>query len=419
MSTIAVLPSTLDGIKRLARTIKREQNISHHEALDVAARRARFDNFRHAQVQLHAQVSAGGATHRIFLSAFWMQKGVRGRETLTIQLPAPLGRIMTASQVGHARALMRFRMEAADHLEARVDLETQEEARLKLFDAARTVEFMAATGLVPATTMKQRDTMDRASRAPGHDHGSDWIHVESGSWVHLDEPYATDLLPERRAWATEQGLTVMQPRWGGLYVPGFSTPYLCSPDATLLERLSQQVIHLRLGAGDPRWDGQSAPYSSLFNSPARAASGVKRRPRPMPAYHGAVRNGAVPYGARRGGEESMWRPAVRMPLQTHLQLGPIMAALHDGLDGVARRKVSAIRSRLDDWLQMEYPSEDEMSSEQFHNAYYGATRVAIDEPGQQVKAIDRALELLYTGYADCPPRREMIGKLDRIRAKLA
>ena len=49
MSSIAVHPSTLEGIKRLAKSLKREQQIPHNKALDAAAVRAGYANFRHAQ----------------------------------------------------------------------------------------------------------------------------------------------------------------------------------------------------------------------------------------------------------------------------------------------------------------------------------------------------------------------------------
>jgi len=45
-------PKTLEGIKRLAKRIKREQAIPHHLALDQAARGSGYENFRHAQNEL-------------------------------------------------------------------------------------------------------------------------------------------------------------------------------------------------------------------------------------------------------------------------------------------------------------------------------------------------------------------------------
>ncbi|MDM0049856.1 hypothetical protein [Variovorax sp. J22R115] len=48
MSNDDIRPTTLVGIKRLAKAIKSAQGIPHHQALDEAARRANLQNFRHA-----------------------------------------------------------------------------------------------------------------------------------------------------------------------------------------------------------------------------------------------------------------------------------------------------------------------------------------------------------------------------------
>ena len=48
MSSKEIRPSSIDGIKRLAKSIKVAQGIQHTEALDVAARAAGYQNYRHA-----------------------------------------------------------------------------------------------------------------------------------------------------------------------------------------------------------------------------------------------------------------------------------------------------------------------------------------------------------------------------------
>jgi hypothetical protein len=48
MSMEAIRPSTLDGIKRLAKVIKQQQGIQHVRALDEAAKAAGYQSFRHA-----------------------------------------------------------------------------------------------------------------------------------------------------------------------------------------------------------------------------------------------------------------------------------------------------------------------------------------------------------------------------------
>lgn len=54
MSTIPnVNPSTIDGIKRMAKSLCRENNLSHVAALDVVAQQFGYDNFHHARRALH------------------------------------------------------------------------------------------------------------------------------------------------------------------------------------------------------------------------------------------------------------------------------------------------------------------------------------------------------------------------------
>lgn len=47
-------PSSLDGIKRLAKSIKAERGVSHREALELAARQAGFQSYTHARRRLEA-----------------------------------------------------------------------------------------------------------------------------------------------------------------------------------------------------------------------------------------------------------------------------------------------------------------------------------------------------------------------------
>ena len=43
------MPTSIDGIKRLAKRIKRETQASHTDSLDVAAQKAGFQNYAHAR----------------------------------------------------------------------------------------------------------------------------------------------------------------------------------------------------------------------------------------------------------------------------------------------------------------------------------------------------------------------------------
>lgn len=62
-------PTTVDGIKRLAKQIKKANNGPHHEALDAAAKQAGFDNYRHALNKLGDGTAnySDGAGKRIYI----------------------------------------------------------------------------------------------------------------------------------------------------------------------------------------------------------------------------------------------------------------------------------------------------------------------------------------------------------------
>ena len=49
-----VQPSSIGGIKRHAKQLKKANEVSHHEALDLAARNASYENFAHARNQIQS-----------------------------------------------------------------------------------------------------------------------------------------------------------------------------------------------------------------------------------------------------------------------------------------------------------------------------------------------------------------------------
>lgn len=47
-----IIPKTLNGIKQLAKKIKRAEGFTHTQSLDLAARQAGYENYQHARKQL-------------------------------------------------------------------------------------------------------------------------------------------------------------------------------------------------------------------------------------------------------------------------------------------------------------------------------------------------------------------------------
>ncbi|QRP64001.1 DUF5623 domain-containing protein [Rhodanobacter sp. FDAARGOS 1247] len=419
MYSVAVPPSSVDGIKRLAKTLKRERSIPHHQALEEAARIAGFENLRHAQRQLESGSSP--SLYPVFLTAYWREKGRGGRETLRIELPTPLPQIVRRNQLNAVRQLAGFRLDADDHLERKLDVERQDAAQHCLHDAADALRFMVATGLVPVTTQAMYRKLRFLQGMPGHDHPSEWLDEVSGSWLYMDEPYkhhGPELLDRRRIWVRDSNLFVVAPEWEGLYAPGRSVPYLVSADSALLARVTRQVATLSAGTSPLPWAGESDRYGTGFLSPARKAASLKVRRRPMPAWRGEVRHGATPYSRPIGGAPSRWRPAVAMPIEMHLKVGPLLHGLcNSKLPKRVHDALSAVRCELDNWVMAEYPG-DAMSQEQFLGMYYGEYVGPIDGVAAQLRTISEVHDLLRRKYADCPPLKSLLKHLERARIGL-
>lgn len=419
MRSVAVPPSSVDGIKRLAKTLKRERSIPHHQALEEAARIAGFENLRHAQRQLERGVRP--SLYPVFLTAYWREKGRGGRETLRIELAKPLPDVVRRSQLNAVRQLAGFRLDADDHLERELDVERQNTAQRYLHDAANALRFMAATGLVPVTTQAMHRKLRYLQEMPGHDHPSEWLDPASGSWLYMDEPYdhhGPELLDRRRLWLRDSNVSVVAPAWGGLYAPGRSVPYFVSADAALLTQLSCQVATLSGEASPPPWTGDSDRYGTAFLSPARETAGLKPRRRPMPAWRGEVRRGATPYSTPIGGAASRWRPAVAMPIEMHLKVGPLLHGLcNSRLPKRMHDTLAVVRSELDNWVMAEYPG-DAMSQEQFLAMYYGDYVAPVEGSAAQLRAVGEVQALLRKGYADCPPLNSLLKQLEKVRIGL-
>jgi hypothetical protein len=415
MKNVAVAPSTIDGIKRLAKQIKRAQNIPHHQALNFAAKQAGYENLRHAHHHLVPQIQS---LHAAYLTAYWRENKVGGRETIKVLLPVALADLIRPHQLRHARHLGHFKLEAPDHLERVSDTQSLSRAVDELAGAARTLHFIAATGLRPVTTQKERNLTRAFHDLPGHDHSSEWISRDTGHWVYLNEPYAYGH-GKADEWAKKRGFEVIKCNWKGLYFPDNALPTLFCSEPTLAANLNRQLDALA-ELGEQMTESETGSYAERYVSPARLASGRPPLRRAMPAIRGVVNAGSLPYGPRSGGNVSMWRPAVRMALPMHQKIGSLLAALASvPLPTLAYRRIQEVRSTLDDWIQMEYPSNEEMSAEEFGEAYYGHRKLPdVDERDAHLGAIENVINTLLTGYTDCRARREVLKKLGEARTAI-
>ncbi|MDG9929037.1 MULTISPECIES: DUF5623 domain-containing protein [unclassified Pseudomonas] len=413
MVTLATPPSTIDGLKRSAKSIKRVSGITHHQALDEAARKAGFQNFMHAK---RAIAKARAQSFTAYVTVYWndLHSSARssGRCTVEVQLKLPLSELLADGiKIGGAY-LSRFKLEAPDHLELRTDAASQNSAMQYLDQASFTLLFLNATGLVGGCRKENFEAVKSLGRIPKSDHMTGWEDPQTGDWLLLDEPYISPVPGFREEWLQEHGLYQVAPSWHGLYYPGYSVPYLISPSQALIKKV-QTLVEGIPDSAYPKGLPRKMEYDSKFISPARIASGKPRRPHTLPSS--GVRNGAVAYGGARG-VRSKWRPVRGMPLEMHTTVGPILHKLCNssvraaGVTARVYEKLNQVRSRLEDWAFMEHPNG--ITEEVEAKFYYGPVIDGFTTPQDTLKAIETVWAVLLKGYEDCKPRAQMLAKIE-------
>lgn len=430
MSSGAIRPSTLDGIKRLAKSLKTERGIQHIRALDAAAQVAGFQNFRHAENVLRAvpKSERPHPGHRIFLTAYWKDRegDASGRETLTIWLSAPWGDLITPLQLQNHRALMDFRAEGPDHLAREHLLSVQSEARRAVCAAARVLHFMDATKLRPSKGYSRAFPGGQSSNAiPGRDHDSIWYDPETKRYLCADEPYeraveSKSKVLEREAWAKQNCFAIVKPEWAGMYAPDVgSRLYLVAhekigislqPIAAVLDKLPAPIV-------ESTWDGESVPMKPFFVSPGTIAKAAATKDRPKAPRKSNGQRNSIGYVMTFVGPQR--RPNGRMPIEVHAEVGRLLKSVLVATynrKGVYNR-INSIRSELDEWTQREY-NHDELPNKQFFDLYYhesGSTfsrSLTEAERERHAESLVKAKRLLGEHYPDSPPLRSLLKNVD-------
>ncbi len=429
MSSEAIRPSTLDGIKRLAKSLKVERGIQHVRALDEAAHSAGFQNFRHARNAIRAGGTAAPAHpgHRVFITVYWRDRkaGSDGRETLTIRLTVPLVELITPAHLGNHRALVYFRTEGPDHLARQTLTQSQSQARRAACAAARALQFMDATKLRPSKSHSRAYPGGRSTNAvPGQDHGSIWYDRASKRYLLADEPYERSVdrrSTERAAWAERHGFTILKPEWPGMYNPDGGTRLYLIADADkgiLLKPLAAALDSLPKPIIEETWDGESAPTVPIFVSPGAIAQAEAVRAKPREPRKPSSQRNSVGYVQTFVGPQR--RPKGRMPIEAHPEVARLLKSVLANTynrKGVYNR-VNAVRSELDEWVQREYKAV-ELPNEQFFELYYrgesGSTAphsLPAADRDRHVDSLTQARKVLVGHYPDCLPLRSLLKKMD-------
>lgn len=421
-TTLDFCPSNLDGIKRQAKRIERiNKELTHLAALDLVAKQSGYESYQHARKSLQAGLTTT-LKFSIFLSVYWRDSSTsprsNGLEILEVKLPRPLLDFLSKRHCSYAQGLKAFFVESSDHLEMRSNADSQERAQELLRRAALSLQFLEATGLIPATTKAQYAAVEAATELPSSDHISRWICSKTGGWLMLDEPYDHVTQPvkheSRDAWVRANGFLWAKTSWQGLYNPGHSLPHFVGTDADLLARVVSTVE--KLGGQSDAWSIRSESFNTQFVSPVRELSGKKRKPRPGTTY-GYSRN-AVEYQWEEGWA-SRWRPNQQMSLDNHKEMGWTLKRLYVSATPIAAHsKLVQLQSELENWMYSEYQGEERREVDV--DVYYGGHGIPrYATRAEMVAAVDHLRSIMVGTYLDSKPLRDQLKKLEAAREAIS
>lgn len=426
MSTTDVRPSSIEGIKRLAKAISKTDEIKHSQALDQASKASGFANFTHARRSLldrTAEIIA--PAYMIYISTYWRDGKTRasGRETIRMILSKPLDELIKPTQYRHAHKLGRFKRYASDHVVADYRPGSPDVALARSCGAARVLQFLDATGLRPSNA-RVKPRGGHNARLPGHDHGSVWYDPIAKHHVAADEPYAASVPSKtaaREAWAREHNWSVVKPSWKGMYYPEGGSELYLAADASKGFSL-EGVVGALDNAAPPivpdNCDRVVFDSQVRFVTPgeqADAASKLKKAAERKTAAPRAPAN-SVGYHLVLGGHQR--RPKATMPVELHAEVGGLLKnvlAKTRGRAGVYKR-LNSVRSELDDWVQCEHDRKS-LPDAVFFDLYYheddGArTSQEMPTPERHIESLERARKILTDHYPDCAPLRSVMKKIE-------
>ncbi|WP_292243624.1 DUF5623 domain-containing protein [Mesorhizobium sp.] len=424
MSKTDVRPSSIEGIKRLAKAISKRDSISHSKALDTASQASGFGNFQHARRSLSDRsAEAGPARHAVYISTFWRDSQTRtfGRETIRVFLSTPLDELIKPSQYRYAHKLGRFRRHASDHVIDEYRPDSANAALARACGAARVLQFMDITGLRPSKA-RVEPRGGYSARLPGGDHGSVWYDPVAKHHVGADEPYAgsvTSKIAERDAWARQHNWSLARPEWAGMYYPEGSSELYLYADASKgysLDGLLQALSKAHSPIVPENCDRVATDGHTPFVTPGEKAEAEAKLARDVQRKAPSPRGpkSTVEYRLPLSGKRRR-RPMAAMPVEAHAKIGSLLKGVLIDMRSRAGvyKRVDAVRSELDDWVQCEHDRQA-MSDAVFFGLYYGenSTRGKPENGERHIESLRLAQSVLMQHYPDCAPLRDLIGKID-------
>ena len=406
---VVTMPSSISGIKRLAKKIKAEDGLPLQVSQNIAAQRCGFENFRHASSSIK---NAPSKVKMIYITTYWKNDDDSGRLTLGVPLSCSISQFLSAQQVrfGTPR-LVGFKLEFKDHIERIHDATDETDAREAAMEAASALQFVQLTGLMGLTRKQQMHQLELFRDLPGRDHMSGWaVPGEPDKWVAIDEPYSEF---DRKKWAVSQGIG-SAPAWNqGIYRGGLQpatvfaqTQEYANEIAGVLARISYRKAEITT---------TTEAYDSVFTSPSRASAGGVKRPRPMPTPVNTVRGRCVAYGDQAG-EYSNWRPVKPLPMVEHLKVGPILEALRYAVPYRSQLALWTATGTLCNWFFLEYGNVITDKIEFTYNSIGEGSPTADQQKALitadlKCAALEEVVAIILKGYQPCAPLTAVIKKL--------
>lgn len=418
-----VRPSSLVGIKRLARQIRNAEGVPLNQALRRAAQAASFSNFEHARRALRDASPTSNPDRQVFLTAYWTDRKTykSGRETLEIRLSKPLTDLCKRSEMKLVRALHNMRLASPDHLVKDVLCPSQDFARGQICQTVRALRFMEATGLRPSDYKRARAaTKNLDCDLPSQDHVSEWYDPASGRFILVDEPYSSAVVSAERAeWATRNNWRLHASAWAGMYLPYRCALFVASAasGASDFDALLRRIDAIPAPVTAENWEGVSAGDHTLFASPLAISPQDKRRAKAKGTIVPRSSKRTIPYMRSIIGQAR--KPNGTMTLGEHELAGRMVRALLQSC-----HKPWAVNDRLDrlqktlvDWLYEDVPGRQFGDTDPV-DLYYGAIPASdplVVQAGSTPGVVDMLADLkglLTNAYPNCAPLRRMTQQVE-------
>jgi hypothetical protein len=213
---------------------------------------------------------AGAAWFPIYISALWHDavKKESGNTTILVKLRRPLDEIIPSKRYRYARTLGDFRRAASDRIYSEHWITSEFDPDAFVCKAARELQFMCATGLVPSK--KYVGPGNIGGEFPEWDHGTSWIDPASGKTFFASEPYHAEVAESTcQDWAAANKSTFLLSNWPGMYEPPSSGLILIGEegDAAMLAKMEEALALINVTAYPETIDFVDVPDGQVFFSP--------------------------------------------------------------------------------------------------------------------------------------------------------